>query len=220
MSKLNSNTLMIAAVVLVVLALVVMATPLMRVSGISSSRTGFTRPTNGQTFTGGQNRTFGSGTGSGSGSGTGTQGQGFTGPTGGFQGQGNSTTTGRQFAGRSSSLLRITFLNGMTGIIIYAFALLVSLAAAVGMFITRRWGQILGIVMAVVYFLLALVSFLPMILLGFARALTGLTLGLDILRVVLALAVIVLALIPARKVLVPATPASPAAPATPPAASA
>ena len=31
--------------------------------------------------------------------------------------------------------------------------LLVSLAAAVGMFIAKRWGQVLGIVMAVIYLL-------------------------------------------------------------------
>jgi hypothetical protein len=218
MSKLNSNTLMIAAVVLVVLALLVMATPLLGVSGVSG-RSSFNRSSTGQfvprtgtgtTSPGGQNGIPTPG--------TGTQGQGFTGSTGGSQGLGNSTTTGRTFANRpSSSLLRISFLNGMTGTIVYALALLVALAAALGMFLAKRWGQILGIVMAVVYLLLALLSFLPMILAGFLRGLNGLSLGLDILRLVLAIAVIVLALIPAKKVLVPATPATPA---TPPAASA
>jgi hypothetical protein len=142
--------------------------------------------------------------------GTGSQGQGFT-------GQGNSTNPARQFGAQSGGLLGFGLLSGMTGTIVYAIALLVSLAAAMGMFIAKRWGQVLGIVMAVVYLLLALVSFLPMILLGFLRGLNALSLGLSILHLVLAMAVIVLALIPAKKVLVPVTPSTPAAP---PAASA
>ena len=113
-------------------------------------------------------------------------------------------------------MLGLGLLSGMTGTIVYALALLVSLAAAMGMFITRRWGQILGIVMAVVYLVLALVSILPMLLMGFIQALNGLSLGLSILHLVLAMAVIVLALIPARKL---AAPVLPAAPVNPPAAS-
>ncbi len=203
MSKLNSTTLTIAAVVLMVLALLFMATPLLRVSSMSGR---FNRQFNGQFPSGGQNG-FPS-------QGGGLQGQGFTGPNGGSQGQGNSTTPGQQFAGRSRSLLGFGFLSGITGTIVYAIALLVSLAAAIGMFITKRWGQVLGIVMAVIYLILALVSFLPMLLMSFTRGLNGLNLGLSILHLVLALAVIVLALIPAKKVLVPSMPA------TPPAASA
>jgi hypothetical protein len=206
---LNTKLLPIAAVLLLVLALLFMATPLLSVSG-TSGRTGFTRPSNGQfvprtgtgtTSPGGQNFIPTPGTGS--------QGQGFT-------GQGNSTNPTRQFGARSGGLLGFGLLSGMTGTIVYAIALLVSLAAAVGMFIAKRWGQVLGIVMAVVYLLLALVSFLPMILLGFLRGLNALSLGLSILHLVLAMAVIVLALIPAKKVLVPVTPSTPA---TPPAAS-
>lgn len=208
MSKLNSKTLTIAAVLLVVLALFFMATPLMRVSGFSG-RPGFTRLSNGQSLPGGQNG-FPS-------QGNELPGQGFSGQTGGTQGQGNSTTPGQQFTGQPRSLLGFGFLNGMTGIIVYAIALLVSLAAAVGMFITRRWGQVLGILMAVIYLILALVSFIPMILLGFMGALNGLSLGLSILHLVLAIAVIVLASIPTKKV---ATPAVPATSAIPPAASA
>jgi hypothetical protein len=199
MSKLNSKTLMIAAALLIVLALLVLATPLLRPASGFSNRSGsarqFTSPGNngqanpGQVFPGGQN------------------------------GQAQSTPgfNTRQFPGRRSSILRLGFLSGITGTIVYAILLLVALIAAVGMFITKRWGQILGIIMAIVYLLLALVSLLPMILLGFARALNDLTLGLDILRLLLALAVIVLALIPAKKVM---TPSIPAIPATPPAASA
>jgi hypothetical protein len=196
---LNTKLLPIAAILLLVLALLFMATPLLRVSGVAG-RTGANQQFNGRNLPGGQNA-FPT-------PGTGTQGQGFP-------GQGNSTYP-RQFGGGGSSLLRLSFLSGITGTIVYAIALLAALAAAVGMFIPKRWGQILGILMAVVYFVLALVNFLPTILLGFARAVNGLSLGLDILRLILAAAVIVLALIPARKVM---TPAVPAAPATPPAAS-
>ena len=109
-------------------------------------------------------------------------------------------------------MLGLGLLSGMTGTIVYAIALLVSLAAAVGMFITRRWGQVLGIVMAVIYLILGLVSFLPMILMGFMTALNGLSLALTMLHLVLAMAVIVLALIPAKKVAIPIVPATPATP--------
>ncbi len=190
--KLNTKLLPIAAILLLVLALLFMATPLLRVSGVAG-RTGTVRQFNGQNLPGGQNA-FPT-------PGTGMQGQGFP-------GQGNSTYP-RQFGGSGSSLLSLSFLSGITGTIVYAIALLVALAAAVGMFIPKRWGQILGIVMAVLYLLLALASFLPMILLGFAGALNGLSLGLGILRLVLAVAVIILALIPARKVMTPAVPATP-----------
>jgi hypothetical protein len=196
---LNTKLLPIAAILLLVLALLFMTTPLLRGSGFSG-RSGFNRPANGQfvprtgtgtAVPGGQNGF--------SGQGNGSQGQGFS-------GQGNSTTNGRTFANRpSSSLLRLGFLNGITGTIVYAILLLVALAAALGMFFAKRWGQILGIVMGIIYVLLALFSFLPMILLGFARALNGLTLGLDILRLILALAVIVLAVIPAKKMTTPIT---------------
>jgi hypothetical protein len=198
--KLNTKLLPIAAVLLLVLALLFVATPLLRVSDVSG-RSGFTRQFNGQIPPGGLT------------DGTGTQGQGFTAPNSGTQNPGTTTNPNRQFAG-GNSLLRLSFLSGLTGTIVYAIALLVALAAAVGMFITKRWGQVLGIVMAVVYLILALVSFLPMILLGFMRALNGLSLGLSILHLVLAMAVIVLALIPAKKVMTPAMPV------TPPAASA
>lgn len=206
MSKLNSRTLTIAAVILLVLALVFVATPLLRFAGVTG-RAGANRQFNGQFTPGGQNgaRTPG----------TGSQGQGFTRPNGGFQGQGNSTNPNRQFAGQSS-LLRLSFLNGITGTLVYGIALLVSLAAALGMFFTKRWGQVLGIIMAVIYLLLSLLSFLPLILLGFARALNGLSLGLTIVHLVLAIAVIVLAVIPPKRIM---TQPMPTNPATPPAAS-
>jgi hypothetical protein len=206
MSKLNSITLTIAAVVLMVLALLFMATPLLRVTGVTN-RAGFNRQFNGQTNPGGQN--------------------GFPGLGNGTQDQGNPTNptnpTVRQFPNRPRGLLGFGLLSGITGTIVYGIALLVSLAAAVGMFLTKRWGQVLGIIMGIVYLLLAVVSFLPLILTAFTRGLNPLSLVLTILHLILAVAVIVLALIPAKKILAPAAPAAPAAPvtpATPPAASA
>jgi hypothetical protein len=214
-SKLNTKLLPVAAVLLLVLALLFVATPLLR-----GSTTGFAGGANRQ-----YNGTFVPRTGSGGTSGgqnfvatpgTGTQGGGITGQS--FPGQGNSTT-GRTFTrptGTTSSLLRLSLLSGITGTIVYALLLLVALAAALGLFLAKRWGQILGIVMAVVYLILGLFSFLPMFLLGFARGLNGLSLGLGIVHVILAIAVIIFAVIPARKVL---TPAVPSTPPTPPVAS-
>jgi hypothetical protein len=210
-NKLNAKLLPVAAVLLLVLALLFMATPLLRGS------TAFTRTGANQQFTG----TFVPRTGLGSDSSGGqsflptpgidSQGQGFAGQ--GFPSQG----TGRTFANRpGGNLLRLSFLSGIIGTIIYASLLLVALAAALGMFLTKRWGQVLGIIMAVIYLLLGLVSFLPMLLARYLRGLNGLSLGLSIVHVVLAIAVIVLAIIPAKKVLaVVSTP-----PSTPPAANA
>jgi hypothetical protein len=210
MSKLNSKTLMIGAGVLLLLALLFMATPILRVTGgTGGNRTGFTRQFNNGTTTGGQN--------------------GFPGLGSGAQGQGNSTNpttpgnpTGRTFAGRNRSIFALTFLNGITGIIIYGFALLVSLVAAVGMFLTKRWGQLLGIIMGALYLVLAVLGLIPTIMIAFtfARGFNALSLGLSILHLVLAIAVIVLALIPAKKMLAPAVSAAPISPATPPATSA
>ena len=95
-------------------------------------------------------------------------------------------------------------MNGITGTIVYAIALLVSLAAAVGMFISKRWGQVLGIIMAILYFLLGLVSLLPTILMSFLGIRNFLGLILGVVQLLLAVAVIVLASIPAKKDKTPA----------------
>lgn len=186
MSKLNSKTLTIAAVVLVVLALFFMATPLLRVSGFSA-RPGFNQRSSGLPNQGGQDGFPGQG--------GNWQSQGFPGQAEGSQGQGNATTGG----GFGLGGLGFTFMNGMTGIIVYAVALLASLAAAAGMVMKKRWGQVLGIVMGVVYLGMSLVSLLPMILMAFMQVSNGLNLSLGILRAVLAIAVIVFAAIPAGK---------------------
>jgi len=215
MSKLNGFTLTIAAVILLVLALLVMATPLLQATS-AAGRTGFNRQFTGQFAPGTGNGTTSTGGQNGF-SNQGSTGQGFTGQNNGIPNQGNSTNTNRAFGNGTRSLFGFAFLRGITGTIVYAILLLVSMAAAVGMFLTKRWGQVLGIVLGVVYLLLALVSSLPLILLSFASALNGLSLGLSILRIVLALAVIVLALIPAKKM---ASPAMPVTSSTSPTASA
>ena len=216
-TKLNAKTLMIAAILLVVLALLVMATPLVSTTGGGfGNRTG-----------NGTNRTFnpqGFATPQGGYTG-GTGGQGFVpgqGGTGGnTTGGTNPNYTGRRLNGGGTSLLRIGFLSGIEGTIIYAGLLLVSLAAAMGMFLTKAWGKILGILMGVVYAALALVSTLPILLSGFlSRALgaMALNIGLNVLHLVLAIAVIVLALIPAKKLIAPIAPPAAATPPAPPAA--
>jgi hypothetical protein len=82
-------------------------------------------------------------------------------------------------------------------------AFLVALAAALGLFFIKRWVQILGIFMAILYPLAGLVSMLPLLFFGSFALRNPLSLMLGIARVVLALAVIVLALIPAKKAVIP-----------------
>jgi len=177
-----------------VLALLMLATPLLRPDTGLAGRTGFN-----QQFNGGQN------------------GQGFV-----FKDQGNGpqsqinpNSSGRQFQGRQSSgILRLGFLSGVGGTIVYTVALLVSLAAAAGMFMTKRWGKVLGISMAVIYVVVALLSIVPTLLIGFAfRSFNPLSMGLNVAHLVLAIAVIVLASIPAKQLAAPITSAVP--PATP-----
>jgi hypothetical protein len=187
---LNSKLLPIAAILLIVLALLFMATPLLRTSrgfqrnsinvrqgsGPTVPQNGFPNPANG------------------------LQGQGN-----GSQGQGSPNFQNRQFsAGGGSSLGSIAgFLGGITGAIVFFLTLLISLAAAMGMFFTKRWGQVLGIVMAVLYLLAGLISLLPTLLLGSFIMRNPLSLILGFAHVLLALAVIVLASIPAKKATVP-----------------
>ncbi len=178
---LNSKLLPIAALVLIVLALLFMATPLLRASRGFQRSGNFVIQNNGQASP--QN--------------------GFQVQVGGPQGQAlpgqnGSNVTNRRFAVRGS------FLGGITGAIVYFVALLVSLAAALGMFFTKRWGQVLGIIMAVLYGLVGLVSLLPILLLSSAGLRNPFSLILGIAHVLLALAVIVLASIPAKLATTPA----------------
>lgn len=212
---LNPKLLSIAALVLVVLALLFLAAPLIRqATGFQS--TGIFIPSgnagSGQvtsTSAGGAGpslliNTSGTG-GSGGSSASGATGQGsgnqfFIGGGGGNQVQGGTNLPAR----------RITIGTGSrVGVILYFVALLVSLAAAVGMLFTKNWGRVLAIVMGVLYGLLGLVSLLPLLLIRFVGSPNPATTVLGIVHVLLAVSVIVLASIPGKPGLHPApTPVS------------
>ena len=173
---LNTRLLPVAALLLVVLALLFLAAPLIRQSG-GFQRTGnFVLQTNGQSA-----------------------------PQNGTSTQGNDTnlTTRRLAVGGG-------LMGGRGGIIIYFVALLVALTSAVGMLFTKRWGQVLGIILAVLYGLLGLLSLLPYLLMRFLGAPNPVSLILGIVHLLLAVAVIVLASIPGKPASAPA-PAVPAA---------
>jgi len=191
---LNPKLLPISAVILIVLALLFMATPLLGSTRGFQRRGNLNFPVNGQSLPGGEN---------------GFPGQGSVPQGKDFPGQSGSNLPSQTFGGPGGGLPFFGQLGGMTGIIVYAVALLTSMAAAAGMLINKRWGQVLGIVMGVIYLGLALVSFLPMILLAFMQVSNGLNLSLGILRMVLAIAVIALAAIPAKKVTVMTAPVLP-----------
>jgi hypothetical protein len=188
---LNRKLLPIAALLLLVLALLFMATPLLRMSRGFQGNGSTIRQNNGQSFR--PNATPGQGNSPQflPNQGSGTQGQGLP-------GQNGSNATNRQF------IRGISFLSGRGGPFVYFVALLVALAAALGMFFIKRWGQILGILMAVLYLLAGVASMLPLLLFGSFALRNPLSLVLGIAHVVLAIAVIALALIPAKKVVIPA----------------
>jgi hypothetical protein len=174
---LNSKLLPIAALLLLVLALLLMATPLLRLSRGFQGNGNFNRQYNGQSFR--PNATPGQG--------NGTQDQGLP-------GQNGSNATNRQV------IRGIGFLSGRSGSIVFFVALRVALAAALGMFFIKRWVQILGIIMAVLYLLAGVAYMLALLLFGSFALRNSLSLVLGIAHVVLAIAVIVLAMIPAKKV--------------------
>ena len=168
---LNTKLLPIAALLLVVLALLFQAAPLIRSAG-GSQRTGnLVVQTNGQSA-----------------------------PQNGSPALGNgSTLPTRRFAVGSGALA------GRGGIIIYFVMLLIALAAAVGMLFTKRWGQVLAILMAFLYGLLGLLSLLPLLLTRFIGATNPVSIILGSVHLLLAVAVIVLASIPG-KMEIPAIP--------------
>ena len=90
---------------------------------------------------------------------------------------------------------------------LYFVMLLISLAAALGMLFTKRWGQVLAIIMGVLYGLFGLVSLLPLLFIRFVGAPNPVNLILGVVHLLLAVAVIVLASIPGK----PASPALAAA---------
>lgn len=185
---LNAKMLTAAAVVLLVLALLFLLTPLLRLNNGVRSNSNFPRTFNGQTFQGRNS---------------------VPGQENGTQNPGGTNFPTQQ-SGTRSSLARLSFLGGMGATIIYTVALLLSLAAAIGMFNVKRWGQVLGIIMAVIYALLAVVSFLPTLLLvRFTGGVNPLSLGMNILHLVLAVTVIILASIPVKRRTVPTSPTIP-----------
>jgi len=163
---LNTRLLPVAALLLVVLALLVQAGPLIRPASGTARAGNLVTPGTGQTGTSGQ--------------GTGTQVV--------VGGGGTTGTTRRLTIGT----------GGQTGVILYFVMLLVSLTAAVGMLFTKRWGQVLAIIMAVLYSLLGLLSLLPLLLTRFVGAPNPISLILGLVHLLLAVAVIVLASIPGK----------------------
>jgi hypothetical protein len=176
---LNPRLLSLAALVLVVLSLLFMATPLLQVSaGL---------PGNGNIV---------------------IQGNGPSSPqtlapqkgaVQSFSAGGNGTPGRRMILGSG-------LLGGSAGAIFYFVLVLVSLPAAVGMYLTKRWGQVFGIIMAVLYGLLGLLSLLPILLISFQGIANPMGLILGFVRVFLAVAAIVLAAIPAKKLSAPTVP--------------
>lgn len=190
--KLNPKLLPIAALLLVVLALLFLATPLIRISG--GLPNGANIVTSGNNPATQQNNPSGQAGGN----------QFFVGGSG-AQVQGGTSTPTRRFT------LGTGIMGGRGGIFVYFIALLIALTAAVGMLFTKRWGQVLGIIMAAIYCLLGLVSLLPIILISAFGAGSPLSLVLGILRLLLALAVIVVASIPAKQASAPVVPVPPPA---------
>lgn len=176
---LNPKLLPIAALVLVVLALLFMATPLLRVTGSLQGNGNIVIQGNGQS--GPPNVAPGGGTV-----------QRFFGGGNGSQGQRITLGSG--------------MLGGSAGAIFYFVLVLVSLPAAAGMYLTKRWGQVFGIIIAVIYGLLGLLSLIPILLISFQGIRSPLGLFLGFLHVSLAVAVIVLAAFPAKKMPTPTVP--------------
>jgi len=194
--ELNPTMLTVAAILLIVLALLFLASPLIQLNGGFQRGTNFPRQFTGQNGQGGGNgQPFFQG------------GQGGNGT----QNPGGTNLPGRQF-GTRTGLLRLGLLGGIGAIVIYGIALVASLAAVIGMLSVKRWGKVLGIVMGVIYLLLALVSFLPSLLFSrFGGSSNPLSLILNGLHLVLAIAVIVFASIPAKNAVAPATTVTPPA---------
>jgi hypothetical protein len=203
---LNPSMLTIAAILLIVLALLFLASPLLGLNQVGGRGGNFNRQ-----FTGQNGQNF-----PGFNPNGGTTGTGGTGGTGGFGGTGGTGggSNGFRFQGGTpgqtptrTSLVGLNFLRGTLATVIYGIALLISLAAVIGMLSVKRWGKILGIVMAVVYLLLAVLTFLPTILLArFGAAFSNpLSLVLNGLHLLLALGVIIFASIPAKNLAAPVT---------------
>ncbi len=112
--------------------------------------------------------------------------------------------------GSTAQTGRLTVGTGGRGMIfIYFVALLISLAAALGMLFTKNWGRVLAIIMGVLYGLMGLVSLLPLLFIRLVGALNPVSLILGIVHLLMAVAVIVLVSIPGKPALAPLTEAAP-----------
>jgi hypothetical protein len=191
--KLNPKLLAIAAVLLLVLALLFLATPLLSTTSGFQPSGNFVLRNNGQSLPGGE---------------VDFPDRGYIPQGQGFPGQGGSDIPSGS-VGRPGNLMGFGLLGGIGGTIVYALGLLLSLAAAFGMFMVKRWGKMLGIIMAVFYLLLSLFGLLPILLISFMGIRNPLNFILGILHLLLAVAVIILASLPEKKPTLPATPGFP-----------
>jgi hypothetical protein len=184
---LNGRLLTISAILLVGLALLFLASPMIGGNRIAQSNGGFPRTFNGQSPQPGMIGTPQPGFESG---GSGTV-QTFPGMNGGSAGSARTRPGVVGLAG-------FGFMAGRNNILIYGIALVLALIAAIGMLNTKLWGKVMGIIIAVVYLLLSIFSFLPIILFSFMGTSNPISLILGIVQVTLALAVIILAAIPGK----------------------
>jgi len=184
---LNATMLTIAAGVLVLLALLFLATPLINGNRGLPGNANFTRPSNGQLPQFNQN-----------GQQNGLPGT-STGGTGAVGGQTFQGFQGRQLGNRNF-LSAFNLLGGSNRTLVYAIAFLLSLAAAIGMVMTRKWGRILGIVMAAIYILLAIIGLLPQLLFRFVGIRDPIGLIISATQLVLAVVVIILASLPGKAI--------------------
>jgi hypothetical protein len=160
---LNTRLPPIAALLLVLLALLFLAAPLIRTAGGTQRAGNFVLQANGQSAA----------------------------PNG-------VPATPAAGVTASSTTRRVAVGGGSTIIFIYFAALLISLAAALGMLFTKRWGQVLAIIMGVIYGLFGLVSLLPLLFGRVVGAPNPVSLILGVVQLLLAVAVIVLASIPGK----------------------
>jgi hypothetical protein len=167
---LNTRLLPIAALLLVLLALLFLAAPLIRTAGGTQRSGNIVLQANGQSATA------------------------------------NGAAATPAAGASPSTTRRIAVGGGRATIYIYFVALLISLSAALGMLFTKRWGQVLAIIMGVIYGLFGLVSLLPLLFIRLVGAPNPVSLILGVVHLLLAVAVIVLASIPGK----PGTPPEPA----------
>lgn len=182
---LNATMLSIAAGVLVLLALLFLAAPLVSGNRVLTGNDSFNRSsTSGQPPFDQNNLPNGQ-----------------PGITNGFPGTGTTRQfqgfQGRQ-AGNRSFLSVFNLIGGRNRTFVNAIAFLVSMAAAIGMLMTRNWGRVLGIIMAIIYILFAIIGLLPELLFRLNGIRSPVGLIISVLELILAAAVIILSSLPGK----------------------